>query len=952
MALFLGTDGSGNGNHWAPFSLNTTGAGTSANVVRFTGVGTTTWTAPAGITSVNYLVVAGGGGGYIAGGGAGGMLTGSLSVTPGTAYTVTVGAGGGANANGANSVFASITSTGGGGGGAGGAGNTGGSGGGGGYSNSAGGTGIAGQGNNGGSGNTNSGGGGGGRGAAGSNAPSAHVGGAGGAGLASSITGVSVTYAGGGGGGGTNQGSGGAGGSGGGGNGRNDGTAGNAGTPNTGGGSGGNGSGLASSDIGGSGVVIISYIIGNTATTYDSMVDVPGITAVTSQLDVGGVQRANYPTWNPLDLNANGGTKATLSNGNLTASFTAADYCYVPITFGADDTDPMYCEFYINSIGAFSYGIQFLGYPPGSNGGVGIWRSDAAAGQGITSQTFAAGDLIGITISNGTATCYKNGSLVGTVSSAFFRRYILIVLQGNGASVTANFGQRPFSYIPPAGFKSLNSSNLPNPIIKRPSDHFDIKTYNGNGGSQSIGVNPKQLASIPVNKSLRFRSNVTAYLTRTPTVAGNRTTWTWSGWIKRGSLGTAQWIFDGWQDGSNFTQISFTSGNAINIQNITSGTTNVLKTTTSLYGRTDAWYHIVFSVDTTQGTALNRFRLYVNGVQVTSFSTDTNTLAQNGLTFINSTNPHNIGRYATANYFDGYMADINFVDGQALTPGSFGTFDANNNWLPKPYTGTYGTNGFYLPMTSSGESYTADVLVVAGGGAGDGGGGGAGGYITTTPSFAVGKTYTITVGAGGTGQGGNGGNSRINGVSYDGTAIGGGGGYRVGGSGGGAWEPNSVGGAGTSGQGFAGGNAGGAVGNYGAGGGGGGASQVGVSGSGTTPGTGGNGLASSITGSSVYYGGGGGGGSPDNRYPRTTAGGLGGGGTSYYASADAGTPNTGGGGGSAYPPLGIYANGGSGVVILRIPTANYTGTVTGSPTVTTDGSHKVVKFTSSGSYTA
>lgn len=710
--------------------------------------------------------------------------------------------------------------------------------------------------------------------------------------------------------------------------------------------------------------------------TYDSMVDVPGIASVTSQPDVGGVVRGNYATLNPLALGSTG--TSVLSSANL-SFVNSSVHASTTSTIGVS-SGKWYWEGTITSSSAGGFGFTSSTAPysayPGEVAGL-WWIYDNTGTFNINNQattTFSGSSKtttgavwqIALDMDTGKAWFGINNvwydSAGGTTGSPLtganptwsplpLGTTMHAFLECAGQAWAANFGQRPFTYTPPTGFKSLNTTNFPNPVIKRPSEHFDIKTYNGNGGSQSIGVNPKQMASIPVNKSLRFRSNVSAYLTRTPTVAGNRTTWTWSGWIKRGSLGAAQWIFDGWQDGSNFTQISFTAGNAINIQNITSGTTDVLKTTTSLYSRTDAWYHIVFSVDTTQGTALNRFRIYVNGVQVTSFSTDTNTLAQNGLTFINSTNPHNIGRYATANYFDGYMADINFVDGQALTPGSFGTFDANNNWLPKTYTGTYGTNGFYLPMTSSGESYSADVLVVAGGGSGSGGGGGGGGVIPTTATFAVGKTYTVSVGAGGTAAG-RGTDSRIVGVSCEYTAIGGGGGYQSGGSGGGSWEPNSVGGAGTSGQGYKGGNAGGAVGNYGCGGGGGGGGAAGTNGSGTTPGTGGVGYQSAITGTNTYYAGGGGGGSPDSRYPRTTAGGLGGGGTSYYGSADAGTPNTGGGGGTSYPPLGVYGAGGSGVVILRIPTANYTGTVTGSPTVTTDGSFKVVKFTTSGSYTA
>ena len=263
---------------------------------------------------------------------------------------------------------------------------------------------------------------------------------------------------------------------------------------------------------------------------------------------------------------------------------------------------------------------------------------------------------------------------------------------------------------------------------------------------------------------------------------------------------------------------------------------------------------------------------------------------------------------------------------------------------------------------NQGIPYTISYLVVAGGGGGGGtnsgnsasGGGGAGGLLTSTVLLSTATTYTITVGAGGAGgtNAGSGGgpgagtNSSLGALV---TTIGGGGGASTfaaatsGGSGGGG-RSGGAGAAGTSGQGFAGGSSANA-----AGGGGGGASAVGSAGASTTGGTGGAGTASSITGSSITYAGGGGGGA--NSGGTGGGGGAGGGGTGSTGSGSAGTANLGGGGGGC----GDNSNGGaggSGVVILSIPTANYTGVVTGSPTVTTSGSNTIVKFTSSGTYTA
>lgn len=256
------------------------------------------------------------------------------------------------------------------------------------------------------------------------------------------------------------------------------------------------------------------------------------------------------------------------------------------------------------------------------------------------------------------------------------------------------------------------------------------------------------------------------------------------------------------------------------------------------------------------------------------------------------------------------------------------------------------------------SGYSISYLIAAGGGSGNLGGGGAGGLLESA-SFAVspGTTYTVTVGAG-SGANSNGNNSVFAGI----TATGGGKGGPIltdgfsGGSGGGGGSDGSVirtGGAGTSGQGLGGGST--TTSNQYPSGGGGGAGQVGETAD--TDGTnhggdGGDGLQSSITGTATYYCGGGGGGVFFSVGATAGSGGQGGGGAGVLQANTAtnGTVNSGGGGGgTGY--LGTAGTGGSGVVILRIPAANYSGTTTGSPTVTDDGSFKVVKFTASGSYT-
>jgi len=201
----------------------------------------------------------------------------------------------------------------------------------------------------------------------------------------------------------------------------------------------------------------------------------------------------------------------------------------------------------------------------------------------------------------------------------------------------------------------------------------------------------------PISRSVRLRSSASAYFNRTPASAGNRKTWTWSGWVKRGALTSDMRLFEGYVDTSNYTLISFDSADRIQIQNRVAATATYNWNTTAVYRDSSAWYHIVVVFDTTQATSTNRIALYVNGVQITAFGTQT-TGAQNADTFVNATNVHDIGRYgAGSQYFDGYLTEVNFIDGQALTPSSFGTTDSlSGAWIPMPYTGTYGTNGFYL----------------------------------------------------------------------------------------------------------------------------------------------------------------------------------------------------------------------------------------------------------------
>ena len=223
-----------------------------------------------------------------------------------------------------------------------------------------------------------------------------------------------------------------------------------------------------------------------------------------------------------------------------------------------------------------------------------------------------------------------------------------------------------------------------------------------------------------IERSLRFNSADSAYLNRTPASAGNRKTWTWSGWVKRSGLGTTQRLFNAYSgDENNTTEVGFNASNQIEFSNVISGTqgNGFYAVTAAVFRDTSAWYHIVFAVDTTQSTASAALKVYVNGVQQTLGGSSYGGGANHN-TFVNNTNVHRIGQTAPPNsgYFSGYLTEVHFIDGQALTPSSFGETDTITGvWKPKRYSGTYGTNGFYLKFAqnSIGVDLTSTATLTA-----------------------------------------------------------------------------------------------------------------------------------------------------------------------------------------------------------------------------------------------
>lgn len=204
-----------------------------------------------------------------------------------------------------------------------------------------------------------------------------------------------------------------------------------------------------------------------------------------------------------------------------------------------------------------------------------------------------------------------------------------------------------------------------------------------------------------IDNSLRFRSSASAYLGRTPSSGGNQKTWTFSCWTKRGALTGSQVIFGAANSAnSQFVDVTINGNNVFELDILDSNSTRTIRTSTAVLRDPSAWYHIVLVIDTTQATDTDRIKLYVNNELLTTSAGTGTYPALNADTQVNATTGiHAIARRqgSADRYYDGYITEYNFVDGQALDPTNFGEYDEDTGaWIPKKYTGTYGTNGFYL----------------------------------------------------------------------------------------------------------------------------------------------------------------------------------------------------------------------------------------------------------------
>jgi hypothetical protein len=214
------------------------------------------------------------------------------------------------------------------------------------------------------------------------------------------------------------------------------------------------------------------------------------------------------------------------------------------------------------------------------------------------------------------------------------------------------------------------------------------------------------------------------YLNKAGATATDRRIFTISMWVKKTKVGNDEHLYETYNTGNavndRFT-IQFSSSDALQVINKNSGNTDCNKTTNRLFRDVNGWYHIVVAINTKLATASERVRIYVNGIEETSFSTNSPFPQNEYPQSQSSSYPTQIGRYNQgSNYFDGYMSHIHFIDGTQYSASDFGETDSTTGeWKIKTSPSvTYGNNGFFILKDGNSvtdQSGNSNNFTVAGG---------------------------------------------------------------------------------------------------------------------------------------------------------------------------------------------------------------------------------------------
>ena len=464
--------------------------------------------------------------------------------------------------------------------------------------------------------------------------------------------------------------------------------------------------------------------LGNDVSGNDNDWTSSGLAAANQVLDSptdSGTTIGNYATWNPLFLNASmdGTATNTYSNGNRTyiggdAGGGGMPCSTVPMAIGSNS---YYVEVTYDVVSAgYQYtGLSFIPTTPASGwGNIFFYASDdgklyTESGNSTYGATWGAGDAIGIYYDNDNdeLSFYKNGVDQGVAVSSFSNNgsiaHVCCYFGRSTDKATINSGQTAFTGTAPEGALPLCTANLPAPTITKPTDNFLPIVYEGNGAGQRVGDFIPFTDTFAVDDSCRFDEGDADSLYATWGGAGDTQKVTISFWMKRGNIDSQMSLISANSTAATTAtdQINIIASNALRTRGDNGNDWNLV--TDRLFEDTSSWHHVVLAIDTTQTTAADRINMYFDGVLLTNFSTETYPTLNFAMTGFNAARKHFVATNDDANlYFDGYLAEICYVDGTQYAASDFGETDTSTNrWIPKDPSGlTFGTNGFYLAFAS------------------------------------------------------------------------------------------------------------------------------------------------------------------------------------------------------------------------------------------------------------
>ena len=219
-----------------------------------------------------------------------------------------------------------------------------------------------------------------------------------------------------------------------------------------------------------------------------------------------------------------------------------------------------------------------------------------------------------------------------------------------------------------------------------------------------LGANETKVTGYNVDNSVRFDGS-SSYMSFAPASHMNMDRWTWSCWVKRSKLGAVQTLFNCDNAASDLTELQFLATDQLHFENLVSNSIKGKRVTTRVFRDVSSWMHIMVVWDSGNATAGDRIKIYINGVQETSFDTSDDPDQNTDSSFGENNQPIRIGVLDESNdYFGGYMCEVVVLDGTAAAVTDFGEFneDSPRIWQPIDVSGlTFGTNGFYLDFEAS-----------------------------------------------------------------------------------------------------------------------------------------------------------------------------------------------------------------------------------------------------------